>query len=143
MSGGVGRLSASPITCGGGRAREEMIIAGADEGSVGLRDHIANSFLDFSADEIADCLVTSREVKMGDDCCGDVEDKSGDWGTGSGADMGSGIGSDIGWDVGLGGGSDAGSGIGSATGSGVGSLTRSGIGSGVGSETGSGICRTS
>lgn len=128
-------MSASPITCGGGRAREEMIIAGADEGSVGLRDHIANSFLDFSADEIADCLVTSGEVIMGEGCCGGVEDKSGDWGKISGVDIGSGIGSDIGWDVG--------SGTGSVTSSGVSSLTSSGIGSGVGSGTGSGICRTS
>lgn len=88
-------MSASSITCGGGRAREEMIIAGADDGSVGLRDHIANSFLVFSADEIADCLVTSG-VKMGGGCWGDVEDKSGDWGTSSGADIGSGVGSDIG-----------------------------------------------
>lgn len=58
------------MTRGGGRARGEMIIAGAAAGSVGLRDHIASSFFDFSTDEAAGCFVTSREM-MGDDSSGD------------------------------------------------------------------------
>ena len=77
VSGGVGRLSASPTTCSGGRARGEMIIAGAAEGSVGLRDHIANSFLDFSAGEVPDCFAASGKVIMGGASSGDdVEDTS-------------------------------------------------------------------
>lgn len=50
-------MRASSTTWGGGRARGEMIIAGAADGSLGLRDHMANSFLDFSADEAADRFV--------------------------------------------------------------------------------------
>ena len=122
VSGGVGSLSASSITCGGGRARGEIIIAGAAEGSVGLLDHIASSFLDFSADEVADCFVTSGEVMIGDDSSGvGVEGTSGGWGTGSGVDTDSGM----------------------NTGSGEGSDAGSKIGSGVGLGTGSGICSTS
>ena len=98
-------MSASSTTRGGGRARGEMIIAGAAEGSVGLRDHMASSFLDFSTGKVA-----SGEGMMGDDSSGDgVEGASGDWGTGSGMDTGSGVGS--------GAGSTIGSGVGSGTGS--------------------------
>ena len=122
VSGGVGILSASSTTRCGGHARGDIIIAGAAEGSVGLRDHMASSFLDVSADEAADCFVTSGEVMTGDDSSGDgAEGTSGGWGTGSGMDTGSGMG----------------------TGSGEGSSTGSKIGSGLGSETGSDICSTS
>ena len=115
MSGGVGRLSASSTTRGGGRARGEIIIAGAAEGSVGLRDHIASSFFDFS-DEPADCFVTSGEVMMGDKSSGDgVEGASGSWEIGSGTDTGSGV------DTCSGGGSGAGSKTGSEVGPGTGS----------------------
>lgn len=72
-----------------------MIIAGAADGSVGLRDHMANSFLYFSADEAADRFVTSGEVMMGDARSDDgVEGTSGVWGSGSGTDIGSDIVSD-------------------------------------------------
>ena len=80
------------MTCGGGRARGEMIMAGADDGFVGLRDHIANSFLDCSTDETAECFVTRGEMITGearsDDGGGGT---SGDWGTGSGTEIGSDI----------------------------------------------------
>jgi len=97
-----------------------MIIAGAAEGSVGLRDHIANSFLDFSTGKVADCFVTSGEVMMGDDSSGDgVKSASGGCGTGSGTDTGS----------------DAGSVTGPGVGFRVGSMTASGAGSGTDSGT--------
>ena len=122
VSGGVGILRASSTTCCGGHAREEIIIAGAAEGSVGLRDHIASSFLDFSTDEVAKCFVTSGEVITGDDSSGDgVEGMSEGWGTGSVMDTGSGMDT------------------GSVEGSGAGSK----IGSGAGSGAGSDICSTS
>lgn len=109
-----------------------MIIAGAADGSVGLRDHIANSCLDFSTDEIADRFVTSGEVMMGDACLDDgVEGTWGGWGTGSGKDIGSDISSDAG--------SEACSETGSATGSGAGSCAGSEAGPWMGSD----ICRTS
>ena len=47
-----------------------MIIAGAAEGSVGLRDHIASSFLDFSTDELVGCFFTSGEVIIGKNSSG-------------------------------------------------------------------------
>lgn len=108
-----------------------MIIAGAAEGSVGLRDHIANSFLDASAGKIADCFITRGEVTMGDDSSGNVESTSDGCGTGSGMDTGSGTGSDTGSDTG------------SVTGSGVGSRGSSETDSRAGSGTGSDICSTS
>ena len=136
VSGGVGILSASSITCGGGRARWEMIIAGATEGSVGLRDHTANSFFGFSADCAADSFITSGEVVMGDAGLDDgVDDTSGDWGMGSGSDVGSDTGSDTC--------SGAESYRGSAAGSTAGSRVGSRAGSGGGSGTESDICRTS
>lgn len=117
-----------------------MIIAGATKGFVGLRDHIANSFLDFSTDRAADCFVTSGEVMMGDDSSGDgVEGTSGGCGTGSGVGTGSDAGSDVNSDKGSDTDSDTGSGTGSVAGSGVGSRADSKTGSGVGSETGSDI----
>lgn len=129
-------LSASPTTWGGGRAREEMIIAGATDGSVGLRDHMANSFLPFSADEVAVRFITSREVVMGDAPSNDgVEGTPGSWRTDSGGDIDFDIGSDVGSDVGSGACSEAGS----ATGSRAGSCP----GSEVGSWTGSEMCRKS
>jgi len=97
-----------------------MIIAGAAEGSVGLLDHIANSFLDFSTGKVADCFVTSGEVMMGDDSSGDgAEGASGDCGIGSGTDTGS----------------DAGSVTGPGVDSRAGSTTGSGVGPGTDSDT--------
>ena len=124
VSGGVGRSSASSTTRGGGRARGEMMIAGAVEGSVGLRDHMASSCLDFSTGRVADCFTAGGEVMIGDDSSGDdAGGTSGDGGTSSGT----GTGSDTG----------------SVTGSGTGSITTSVTGSGasprVGSRTGSGV----
>lgn len=132
VSGGVGRSSASSTTCGGGRARGEMIIAGAVEGSVGLRDHIANSFLDFSTVKVADCFVTNGEVRMGENSSDDgVECTSECWGAGSDTDTGS----------------DTDPVTGSGTGSGADSGVGSRAGSKTGSEAGSGavsdICSTS
>lgn len=118
VSGGVGRLSAPSTTRGGGRARGEMIIAGAAEGSVGLRDHIASSFWDFSTDEVADCFITSGEVRIGDDSSGDGgEGTPCGWGTGcgmdtgSGRDTGSGVSSSVGSEIGCGAGLRTGSDI--------------------------------
>jgi hypothetical protein len=93
-----------------------MIIAGAADGSVGLRDHMANSFFDFSADETAERFVTSGEVITGETCSNDgVEGTSEDWGTGSGTDINSDIGSDIGSDTRSETGSAAGFSVGSGT----------------------------
>lgn len=109
-----------------------MIIAGAAEGSFGLRDHIATSFLVFSTGKFAGCFVISGEVMIGDGSSGgDIEGTSG----------GCGIGSDTGTDSDTG--SDTGSVTGSDTGSGVGARAGSKTGSGAGSGTGSDICSTS
>ena len=127
VSGGVGRSSASSTTRGGGRARGEMMIAGAVEGSVGLRDHMASSCLDFSTGRVAGCFTAGGEVIMGDDSSGD-----GAGGTSGGGGTSSGTGT----------GSDTCSVAGSATGSGTGSIrtpvTGSGVTLRVGSRTGSG-----
>lgn len=115
-------------------------MAGAADGSVGLRDHMANSFLEFSRDEAADCFGTSGEVRMGDARSDDgVEGTSGDWETGAGTDIGSDISSDVGSDARSGACSETSS----ATGLGAGPNAGSGTGSEVGSRTGSDICRTS
>lgn len=47
--GGVLKSDACLTTLGGGRARDEMIIPGACEGSVGRRDHIINGVDDDSS----------------------------------------------------------------------------------------------
>ena len=97
-------------------------MAGATEGSVGLRDHIANSFLDFSTDEAADRFVTSGEVMMGEVCSDDGSKGTlGDWEIGS--DTGSGADSEAGSDTGSRAGSRAGSGAGTGVSSGTGSDT--------------------
>ena len=117
-----------------------MIIAGAAEGSVGLRDHTATSFLDFSTGEVVDCFVTSGKTMIGDDPSDEgVEGTSGDCRMGSGTDTGSDTGSVTGSDTSSFTGSFTGSVIGSIVGSRAGSTT----GSGAGSRTGSDICSMS
>ena len=71
--GGVGRSTAHWTTSGGGRARGEMMMGGASDGSVGRRDQMAHP------------PISGREGEATGDGC--VLSAGGGGGGGSGWDM--------------------------------------------------------
>lgn len=64
--GGVGSSIAFSTTFCGGRAREDMMIPGAWEGSCGLRDHIAQPPFDDDDDDFRGAVVEERLGDEGD-----------------------------------------------------------------------------